>query len=194
MWTGVLTDGARTGRSAVVRPSASDDVRTRYRHNVHDPVEAGEVVGVGRVERQPLSRCHGCDHQVGDPTARRVPRVLDRRADPAEGSSCLRVECDGVELVLRTLQDVGTPGPLSARLRVVTRTKWTPADNSARVTALIASPSGSDSGAIHRRRIKPFVSSRPRRRSAGIGVGRTLVVRRLLVSSERREVDSWCGA
>jgi hypothetical protein len=77
---------------------------------VEKGVQAGEVIGVGRVKRQPLGDRSSCDHQIGDA----APRLTGGRDDGCrhapKDAGRLGLEWHRVKLVLDPLQDVQAPG------------------------------------------------------------------------------------
>ncbi|EGJ77788.1 putative PilT protein domain protein [Streptomyces sp. Tu6071] len=77
-----------------------------------ESVQSLEVVGVGGEERKSLRHGDGSDHQVGHPATGLAARADHRGADPAVDAGGLRVERDGVELVLGTLEHIEAPGAL----------------------------------------------------------------------------------
>jgi hypothetical protein len=72
------------------------------------------------------------------------------------------------------------------------RTSWGPADSSASVTALIATSSGSWRGSIRVRRIRMFVSARPRVGTSAVMTARGLLGGRILICPERIGVYCRC--
>ena len=80
------------------------DGRASDRHDRQESVQAGEVTGVGREQRQSLGYRGCCDEQVGDPSAWLAPGGNNRCAHAPEHAGCLGAERNRVELTLGALQ------------------------------------------------------------------------------------------
>src|SRR6476660_441511 len=93
-------------------PPPGQHIRTRNRYHQENVVQAGEVVRVGRVQGKARRRGDRSDHQVGNATARTPTTASYSRADPAERTGRLAIECGRIELILRALQHIGAPGAL----------------------------------------------------------------------------------
>ncbi len=171
------------------------------RYDGEEVVQPCEVVRVDGEEGKVLGHGDGSDHQVGHPAAWLAAGADHCGTDAAVDARRFGIEGDRVELVLGALQDVESAGAFGvsavAALFVAAATDLCgPADNSARVIAVIAISSGSSSGATQRRRIMMLVSRMPCwyvERPAVIGVVRVGVGRGLLIGPEPVEVDAGRG-
>jgi hypothetical protein len=82
------------------------------RDDGHEAVQSPEVVGVGRVQREPFGDRAGGDHEVHGTAARLAPGCDDGGGDAPVDARGLGVEGDRVELALGALQDLQAAGAL----------------------------------------------------------------------------------
>jgi hypothetical protein len=84
-----------------------EHLRSGYGDGGEEVVQALEVVRVGGEQGEIFGDGDRGDHQVGDAAAGLAAGADDGGADAAVDAGGVGVEGDGVELVLRALEDVG---------------------------------------------------------------------------------------
>ena len=82
------------------------DFRPGHMDHRDKVIQAREIAGICRVQRQLSRDRRRGDHEVHCPAAGRTARPQHGRCHPALGPGGIRVEGDRVELMLGALQDI----------------------------------------------------------------------------------------